>query len=132
MIMHSSAAPSAIVLIADDDEDTRSFLHLALESEKYRVVVATDGEEAIKLFDEYTPQVVVTDLSMPRASGLDVVRHVRESGSHAPIILVTAHGSKLASHALEAGASEVLAKPVDLERLFQSVARLLVQTDAAR
>ena len=79
------------ILIADDNSDITKVLAAYTKKEGYNPIIATDGEEALKLFDEYSPSAVLLDVMMPKVDGYEVCRKIREK-SNIPIILVTARG----------------------------------------
>jgi CheY-like chemotaxis protein len=79
------------VLFADDQEDIRNLVKFLLEAGGFEVTLAADGAEAVALLDEVDPDVVVTDMQMPRVDGLDLCRAVRDNPAHqdVPFILLT-------------------------------------------
>ena len=112
------------VLLADDDALIRSLVSDLLADLGHAVVVAADGAEAVTLSARELPDVLVLDLLMPRLSGLDALRAMRDAGVAAPAVLLTAitDGS---ARALE-GADEVavvLEKPVSRRALARALAR---------
>ncbi len=110
-------------LIADDEEAPREQLLAALRSTwpALRVVaVAANGVDAWDNFLEHEPEVCFLDIRMPGLSGIDVARRI---GAQAAVVFATAYGDH-ALAAFEAGAVDYLLKPVDAERLAQTVARL--------
>ena len=81
------------ILVADDEANLRRVLSAQLERDGYEVRVVADGAEAIEALDAHHIDVVVTDLRMPRADGMQVLAHTREHYPDVPVILITAHGS---------------------------------------
>ena len=79
------------ILIADDNRDITDILSTYSKMEGFEPVVAGDGEEAIRLFTEYNPDVVLLDVMMPKEDGYEVCRRIR-SQSNVPVILITARG----------------------------------------
>jgi two-component system response regulator MprA len=115
-------AESPIVLVVDDEPSVRESLALALELERFRVVVAEDGLKAIMLLGDRDVDAIVLDLVMPFVDGLEVCRRVRAAGNPVPILMLTAKDAvddRVAG--LEAGADDYLPKPFALREL---VARL--------
>ena len=109
------------VLLAEDEESFIDALMIGLTNEGFRVTVARDGMEAIKLFDETDPDIVLLDLMLPKMSGIDVCRAIR-TRSKVPIIMVTAKGTEIDTVvALEMGADDYVTKPY---RLRELVARM--------
>src|SRR5271167_4962306 len=77
------------VLLAEDEESFIEALVIGLTNEGFRVTVARDGNEALQLFEETSPDILLLDLMLPKMSGIDVCRTIR-TRSHVPIIMVTA------------------------------------------
>jgi diguanylate cyclase (GGDEF)-like protein len=104
------------VLIADDDQISRMITKAAVEQSGHECIVAEDGDSAWQLYQENSPEAVVTDLMMPGLNGLDLCRAIRasEEDSYTYIILVTSHGSRQDVLAgMEAGADDYVTKPLD-------------------
>jgi two-component system response regulator RegX3 len=109
------------VLLAEDEESFIDALVIGLSNEGFRVVVARDGVEALRLFEETDPDILLLDLMLPKMSGIDVCRAVR-TRSRVPIIMVTAKGTEIDTVvALEMGADDYVTKPY---RLRELVARM--------
>ena len=109
------------VLLAEDEESFIDALVIGLTNEGFRVVVARDGAEALRLYDETDPDILLLDLMLPKLSGIDVCRAIR-TRSTVPIIMVTAKGAEIDTVvALEVGADDYVTKPY---RLRELVARM--------
>jgi two-component system response regulator RegX3 len=109
------------VLLAEDEESFIEALQIGLTGEGFRVTVARDGAEALRLFDEVEPDILLLDLMLPKMSGIDVCRAIR-TRSRVPIIMVTAKGTEIDTVvALEMGADDYVTKPY---RLRELVARM--------
>jgi two-component system, OmpR family, response regulator RegX3 len=109
------------VLLCEDEESFVDALVIGLTNEGFRVSVARDGAEALSLFDETTPDIILLDLMLPKISGIDVCRNIRGRSS-VPIIMVTAKGTEIDTVvALEVGADDYVTKPY---RLRELVARM--------
>ncbi len=109
------------VLLAEDEESFVDALVVGLGREGFQVTVARDGSEALRLFDETEPDLVLLDLMLPKVSGIDVCRTIR-SRSSVPIIMVTAKAAEIDTVVgLEVGADDYVAKPY---RLRELVARI--------
>ena len=107
--------------MAEDEESFVDALVIGLTNEGFRVSVARDGAEALSLFDEISPDIILLDLMLPKISGIDVCRNIR-SRSSVPIIMVTAKGTEIDTVvALEVGADDYVTKPY---RLRELVARM--------
>ena len=109
------------VLLAEDEESFIEALVIGLTNEGFRVTVARDGVEALQLYEETTPDILLLDLMLPKLSGIDVCRTIR-TRSQTPIIMVTAKGTEIDTVvALEVGADDYVTKPY---RLRELVARM--------
>jgi two-component system phosphate regulon response regulator PhoB len=117
-----------LILVVDDSADNVAMLSLDLQKEGYRVVTATDGEEAISVACCTLPNLILMDISMPRLDGLGATRRIRERDSlrNVPVIAVTAHGTEgFQRAAYDVGVSGYLTKPIDFVRMHLLIARLL-------
>jgi EAL domain-containing protein (putative c-di-GMP-specific phosphodiesterase class I) len=112
------------LLLAEDDELLRRVFARAFRAEGFEVEVAADGEAALALLKDQRFDAILTDISMPRLSGIDLLRAVREHDSDVPIVLMTG-GPELATalQAIEHGAFRYLVKPVELSELKSIVRR---------
>jgi two-component system response regulator HydG len=107
-----------MVLIVDDEANARKGLKTLLEQSGFEVMTAGDGAEALDILATTPPDVVVTDLRMPRVDGLELLRRARLAMEDLPVIVVTAFGAiDSAIHAMRAGAEDYLEKPVQIEEL---------------
>ena len=120
------------ILIADDNSDITKVLAAYTKKEGYNPIIATDGEEALKLFDEYSPSAVLLDVMMPKVDGYEVCRKIREK-SNIPIILVTARGEGFEKiMGLDIGADDYIVKPFSPSEVMarlRAVLRRMVVTD---
>ncbi|HZI62790.1 MAG TPA: response regulator [Pyrinomonadaceae bacterium] len=120
--------PIETVLLVEDTEDNRFMMRRLLEMAGYRVVEATNGEEAVRLAESEQPDLILMDLSLPVIDGLAATRAIRKLNglSKTPIIAVSAHDtSDFQSDALAAGCDSYITKPIDFSQLEQLIARLL-------
>ena len=109
------------ILLAEDEESFVDALVVGLGHEGFQVEVARDGQEALRLFDEVEPDLVLLDLMLPKLSGIDVCRAIRARSS-VPVIMVTAKGTEIDTVVgLEVGADDYVTKPY---RLRELVARM--------
>jgi len=114
------AQPTSVLLVEDEDSFVEA-LTVGLRREGFEVAVATDGAEALELFDDLQPDLVLLDVMLPKVGGLDVCRELR-ARSNVPIIMVTAKGSEIDTVVgLEVGADDYVTKPY---RLRELVARM--------
>jgi len=129
----SAAAVSAsravpLVLVADDDEDILTLVALRFRRSGLEVILARDGEEALELIQTRAPDAAVLDIAMPKLTGLEVVRRLRDSEEtkSIPIVLLTARAAeKDVELGLEAGADEYITKPFSPQDLYACVQSVL-------
>jgi CheY-like chemotaxis protein len=116
------------VLLVEDTEDNRFMMRRLLEMSGYRVVEATNGDEAVKLAETVQPVLILMDLSLPIIDGLAATRLIRKLPQLAktPIIAVSAHDtSDFLAEALQAGCNSYITKPIDFNELEQLIVREL-------
>ncbi len=114
------------LLYAEDDPQSRKNYAFVLEEYFSTVYLAEDGREALDLYHEKKPDVLLLDISMPFINGLDVAKFVRATNNDIPIIMLTAHGEqeKLLT-AIPLGISKYLLKPINNESLTQTVLKVI-------
>lgn len=113
------------ILIADDNEDITDILANYIEREGYEALVAKDGEEALQLFWEQSPVLVLLDIMMPKIDGYEVCRRIREK-SNVPILLVTARGEDFERvMGLDIGADDYIVKPFSPNEVMARVRAVL-------
>ena len=115
------------ILVVEDDEVERELVRMTLEREGYRVVTAEDGARGFEMAMSERPDLIITDVSMPTADGVELVRSVRAAPEIAPtpILVTTGFGTGNASFTLAQGADAFEPKPLDPDALLSTVARLL-------
>lgn len=119
-------AEPAKILIVDDERDLVDAYVRLLKRAGYRCVGAFDTAEALKMIDAESPDIVITDLSLPDSSGVDIVSRVRTKLPLAPIIVLSGHNTPgLYEAAQEAGASRSLLKPVSIAELRRVIVEVL-------
>jgi DNA-binding NtrC family response regulator len=108
------------ILIVDDEKNIREGLAEAFGLEGYATLSAQDGQEAIALLEGNYVDLVVTDLKMPKVSGMELLQHIKRRWQNIPVIIITAHGDiSEAVSAMQYGALEFITKPLDLEHLLK-------------
>ncbi len=128
-------AERATILVADDEPHIRRILQYLLEQAGYDVVVAADGEDALREVDRCAPDLVLLDVMMPRLDGFSVLRSIRASLETArlPVILLTAKGqSDEKVRGLRGGANDYVIKPFDQEELLLRIHNMLEHARAQR
>ena len=127
--MKEQAEPQTVLLV-EDTEDNRFMMRRLLEMTGYRVVEAMNGEEAVRLAQSESPNLILMDLSLPIIDGLAATRLIRKLPKLAstPIIAVSAHDtSDFQSEAIDAGCNTYVTKPIDFTELEELIAKLLKQ-----
>lgn len=121
------------VLIIEDEIRMQHLLNLVLSEEGYEVVSGGDGIEGISLWQETEPDVVITDLKMPRADGLEVLDFRNRQFKNTPLIILTAHGTiQSAVTAMKQGAYDYLTKPIDNTELVNVVAKAMADSSRGK
>jgi DNA-binding response OmpR family regulator len=123
-----------LVLVADDEEDIRALVAFRLERAGYEVITAADGEEALTLATTRLPDLVVLDMMMPKATGLEVTRSLRgqDETKDIPVILLTARAQEAdVARGFEAGVDDYVKKPFSPQDLQLRVQALLERRPAA-
>lgn len=116
------------VLISDDDAGFRDTIESLFESPRFRTRIAADGAEAIHIVRSEPVQLVLTDLHMPQASGLDVIREARQVHPGLPCILMSARiDDQVRSQAERIQVFTLLGKPIRLRELTGSIENVLQQ-----
>jgi two-component system KDP operon response regulator KdpE len=105
------------ILIIDDEPQITRVLRAALVAQSYDVRTANDPEEGLRLFSEWSPDLVVTDLMMPGVSGVEVCRAIRSHGSTPVIVLSVRDHERSKVEALDAGADDYVTKPFGIQEL---------------
>ena len=119
-----------LFLLVEDFEDSRFMMRKLLEMAGYRVVEATDGEEAVEVALEERPALILMDLSLPKLDGLAATRKIRKHKGFrkVPIVAVSAHDSpESRQEALDAGCNEYVAKPIDFDQLNTLLKRFITK-----
>ncbi|HZK24470.1 MAG TPA: response regulator transcription factor [Oscillospiraceae bacterium] len=120
----------ANILVVDDEKTIAKGLKFALEKEHNEVRVAYDGKEALRLFHEQTPDLIVLDLMLPEMDGFEVCRNIRKT-SEVPIIMLTARGEDIDKIlGLELGADDYMTKPFNPRELVARVKAILRRSQA--
>ena len=125
----SSGKAAQQILIVDDDPDIIESVRFPLERKGYEVLIARDGNQGIALAEKEEPDLVILDMMMPKRSGFLVLEKIRRTHT-APIriIMITANeGSRHKAYAEMLGVDDYIRKPFAMDRLMESVERLLAK-----
>ncbi|MFA5524971.1 MAG: response regulator transcription factor [Tissierellales bacterium] len=113
------------VLVVDDDIEICNMIEMFLEKERFQVVKAFDGEDAVKKFISEMPNIVILDIMLPKMDGYDVCREIKKI-SQVPIIMLTAKGETFDKVlGLRLGADDYMVKPFDPEELIARIRAVL-------
>jgi two-component system KDP operon response regulator KdpE len=109
------------ILIVDDEAQITRVLRAAFSAQAYDVRIANDPEEALRLFDDWSPDLIITDLVMPGLSGIEVCKAVRKRGLTPIIVLSVRDQDSSKVEALDAGADDYVTKPFCIPELLARV-----------
>ena len=116
------------VLYAEDDEQTQESMGSILHRLFKTTYIANNGAEAIRLFKDHHPDIVLTDIQMPKVTGLELARAVKEISPKTPIIITTAFNEeRYFLNAIELGIDSFLLKPIEKEKLFNVLYKTITQ-----
>jgi two-component system KDP operon response regulator KdpE len=118
------------ILVVDDEPQITRVLRTSLSSQGYDIRVANDGETALEIMKDWTPDMVITDLAMPNMGGIELCRHLRLT-TQIPIIVLSVRGDEKSKvQALDVGADDYVTKPFGMEELQARVRANLRRTAA--
>jgi DNA-binding NtrC family response regulator len=107
------------ILIADDDENIQFAFRKAFEVKNFKVITANSGEEALKIALSAKLDLIFLDITMPKMTGLEVLKELKDRNVNIPIIVITGYGTmQTAIQAVQLGAYEYLSKPLDIDKLY--------------
>ena len=113
------------ILIVDDEPRIRDFVSMNLELERYRVIEACNGLEALEQLRENLPDLIVMDVMMPEMDGFETLRHIREVSNIPVIMLTVRQNDQDKIHGLDLGADDYIAKPFNPGELLSRIRALL-------
>lgn len=120
------------ILIADDDPSTLQLLTDLLKSNGFQVTATSSGTEALKIYKQEAPDIVLADLAMPEMNGLQLLGELKEYDPLAKVVIITAYSDKdTIARAFRLGALEFLEKPLDPQLLVSKLLDLLAREDRA-
>lgn len=122
----------AKILVAEDDRNTNRLICAVIRKMGHEPIAARDGQEALDLMDTDHPDLLVTDLMMPRLDGTELVRELRDAGYDLPILMLTAKSAQAdINDGFVVGTDDYLTKPADLRELALRVRALLTRARVA-
>lgn len=125
--------PALKILLIDDEALVRDELGEILVEEGYELAVAVDGEEGMQVFRDRRPDMVITDIRMPRRDGLSLAGAIRQQAPAVPVTVITGHGNEaMVLEALRAGVTDFIKKPVNLDDLGVALRRMEAAVQSAR
>lgn len=122
----SSASRQRVILVIEDDREISATVQSVLSAAGYKVMAASNGQDGRRLIQSSKPDLVLTDMMMPRMGGFPVLEFLSEMSDPPPVIMMTANeGSRHKAYAEMLGVVDYLRKPFAMEVLLESVARAL-------
>ncbi len=116
----SQECKELIILVVEDEIKTRESLINVLSERFSKVIGAQNGDEGLKKFKKFKPDLVITDIAMPIMDGLDMAREIKEISDDVPIVVLSAYSEKeRLLRSIDIGIDKYLIKPVDIEELFK-------------
>ncbi|EAK3465690.1 response regulator transcription factor [Campylobacter jejuni] len=116
----SQECKELIILVVEDEIKTRESLINVLSERFSKVIGAQNGDEGLKKFKKFKPDLVITDIAMPIMDGLDMAREIKEISDDVPIVVLSAYSEKERFlRSIDIGIDKYLIKPVDIEELFK-------------
>ncbi len=110
------------ILVVDDEESIREFLEIMLKKEGYEVTLAEDGQKAIEVLAKKSFDMIISDLQMPHVTGVELLKHVKESYPDTVFMMITAFGTtETAVEAMKMGAFDYLTKPFKIDEVRMNI-----------
>lgn len=120
------------VLLVENNSDSKKIIYDILIDNFEKVITAQNGDEGLKKFKKYNPNMVITDVFMPISDGLDMTRYIKEISKDTPVIVLSAHSEKeTLLKAIDVGVDKYLIKPImadDLLKTIENVAKSKIET----
>lgn len=120
--------PTAVltpILLVDDEPDIRDILRMALEDGGHEVLLAENGQQALDLFLEKQPPIVITDIKMPLLDGIELLQQIKRTSPETEVVMITGHGDMdLAIRSLKFEAADFIIKPIDVSALEIALKRV--------
>jgi signal transduction histidine kinase len=117
--------PAKTILLVDDEKDIRDVLEIALIDSGYRVLLAENGRQALELFRQARPPIVMTDIKMPIMDGLELLKQLKRDDPEIEVVMITGHGDMdLAIRSLKYEATDFITKPINVDALEIALKRV--------
>jgi two-component system OmpR family response regulator len=127
------ATPEARLLVVDDEPNIRELLSASLRYAGFEVATAADGQQALALADSFRPDLLVLDVMMPGLDGFGVVRRLRQSGRHTPVLFLTARdAAEDKVSGLTLGGDDYVTKPFSLDEVLARIRAVLRRSVGAQ
>jgi len=114
------------VMVVEDDSAVLEVVQIML-GDKYEVIVATNGEEAVRNYKKFKPEVVLMDVLMPIMDGIEATKEIKKIDPQAKIIGLTAYARHKGKELIEAGALEIIEKPFTKKQLIELIEKYINQ-----
>jgi signal transduction histidine kinase len=113
------------ILLVDDEQDIREVLQTALADSGYKVLLAENGEDALRQFETNQPDIVVTDIKMPVMDGIELLQRLKRRNPETEVVMITGHGDMdLAIKSLKHEATDFITKPINVDALEIALKRV--------
>lgn len=118
------------ILIVEDEKRLAQLLKEAINDSFYKVVIAKDGTEGLKKYKSFKPDIIITDIMMPKLDGLDMTIKIKEIDSNIPIIILSAHSDKeKLLKAIDVGINKYFIKPFDPDEVIEHIKKLSIKIE---
>ncbi|ECP6257362.1 response regulator transcription factor [Campylobacter coli] len=115
-----------IILVVEDEVKIRESLVNVLSSRYSKVIGAQNGDEGLKKFKKFKPDLIITDIAMPIMDGLDMAKEIKEISNDVPIVVLSAYSEKeRLLRSIDIGIDKYLIKPIDIDELFKVLENLV-------
>jgi len=118
---------SRTILVVDDNPDAREMVSYILAKEGFSVITAGDGEAALDLVKKQIPDLIITDIQMPKLDGIEMIKRLRDRlrSKNVPILVMSSFGNGAIQAAMDAGANKSTPKPMAVDYFLKIVRQLL-------
>ncbi|MDZ7542785.1 response regulator, partial [Clostridium perfringens] len=125
---NSNILSSLKILYVEDEPITRDYVSRYLKQQAGKVILAVDGNDGIKKFSEFDPDIIITDLALPDMSGIEMMSKIRENKVKCPVIITSAlYDSQTILKSIDLKIDKYLVKPIDLNILLETLLSISVQ-----